>query len=1114
MSGDEARLRQYLEKLTVDLRGANRRVAELEERAREPIAIVGIGCRYPGGADTPERLWDLVAGGTDAIRAFPEDRGWDLERLRDSEGPGGCYAPGAGFVDDVAGFDPGFFGISPREAPIIDPQQRLLLETAWEALERAGLDPRSLRGTPVGVFAGVMSQEYAAPEAGIKAGMTAGIISGRVSYALGLEGPAISVDTACSSSLVAIHLAAGALRGGECELALAGGVTVLSTPDPLVLISRQGTLAPDGRSKSFAEAADGVGWAEGAGVLTLERLADAERNGHPVLATIRGSAVNQDGASNGITAPNGPSQERVMRAALAASRLSPADIDAVEAHGTGTPLGDPIEAGALLSTYGQERERPLRLGSIKSNIGHAQAAAGVAGVIKMVMAMREGLLPRTLNVDRPSSKIDWEAGSVELLTEPESWPAGERTRRAAVSSFGLTGTNAHLILEEAPPPEPAAEDPEASTAPAPERLLPGPILLPVSARSEAALRGQADRLASHLRANPELDLAAVARSLITTRSSFEHRAVVVESDRERALEALGSIASGEASAAVAGGVAGASASRRPVFLFGGQGSQWQGMGVEMLDASPFFAARMRACEEALAPFVEWSLEETLREPSGAWLERFDVVQPVLFAVMVSLAELWRGLGVEPAAVVGHSQGEIAAAYIAGALSLDDAARIVALRAQALTRIAGQGAVLSVSLPVAEMRARLEPFGERLSLAAINGPSTVVVSGEPAAIAELAAACENDGIRNRAVAIDCAAHSAQMDPLRDDLLEGFATVSPQSSAIPFHSTVAGGAIDTAELGPEYWYRNLRQTVLFEPVIRSLLEQGHRAFLEIAPHPVLGFGIHETIEDALPGMGAVVLGTLRREDGGPQRFSTSLAEAHAHGVEFDWGALQAGAGTETVALPTYAFERGRYWLSPSSPATAATGQASADGPPLDDPEPRPEGPSLAEQLAGVEEAERPALVLDLVRSNVAAVLGYGSAHDVEADRTFLDLGFDSLTAVELRNRLVASTGMPFPPTLAFDYPSPAALAGYLAAEAMPAAGGSPEDEVEAALAGLEAKLGRLGDERGVRDRIGMRLRSALAEISGAAPERAEAESDHLGSLSDDEVFALIDEEVGDE
>jgi acyl transferase domain-containing protein len=1115
MSGDEARLRQYLEKLTVDLRGAKRRVLELEERAAEPIAIVGMACRYPGGIGSPEQLWELVEGGRDAIGEFPDDRGWDLERLRDPEAPDSCPVSAAGFVDDVAEFDPGFFGVSPREALVIDPQQRLLLESSWEALERVGLDPRSLRGTPVGVFAGVMSQEYGAAEAGIAPGMTSSVVSGRVAYALGLEGPAISVDTACSSSLVAMHLAAAALRGGECELALAGGVTVLSTPNPLILFGRQGGLAPDGRCKSFAEAADGVGWAEGAGVVVLERLSAARRNGHPVLATIRGSAVNQDGASNGLTAPNGPSQERVIREALAAARLSSGDVDAVEAHGTGTNLGDPIEAVALLATYGQDREAPLRLGSIKSNIGHTQAAAGVAGVIKTVMAMREGLLPRTLHVDSPSSKVDWGAGEVELLTEPLPWPPGERPRRAAVSSFGVSGTNAHLILEEPPPVEPDDDEAGDGADPEPDQLLPDAILLPVSARSASALEGQAERLVAHLEASPELDLAAVARSLATTRTSFEHRAVVVERDRAAALAALRSLARGEESAAAVTALASASAARQPVFLFGGQGSQWRGMGVELIDSSPFFAARIRACEEALAPFVDWSLEETLRGP-GEWLDRLDLVQPALFAVMVSLADLWRGLGVEPAAVVGHSQGEIAAAHVAGGLSLADAARVVALRARAMAKIAGQGGMLAISLPAARLPARLRPFGERVSLAAINGPASIVVSGDPDALAELEKSCEEDGVRARTVAVDYAAHSAQIDALRAELVEAFAPISPRSGTIPFHSTVSGEALDTAELDAEYWCRNLRQPVLFEPVVRSLLDQGHRTFLEVSPHPVLSFGTHETIDDALPGAGGVVLGTLRREDGGAGRFSTSLAEAHAHGVDLDWGALHTGAGAETVALPTYAFERSRYWLPPvfagSGPVTID--QALAEAAPLDDAaRAGRQGPSLAEQLAGAAEAERPTLVLELVRGHVAAVLGYASGQDVEAERAFLDLGFDSVTAVELRNRLVAATGMAFPPTLAFDYPSPAALAAYLAAEATPGAR-SPEVEVEEALAGLEAKLVGLGDDRALRDRIGMRLRSALAGISGAEVEQAEVPSDDLAAMSHDEVFALIDEEIGDD
>ncbi len=930
----EARLRQYLEKLTVDLRRSKRRVDDLEGRSREPIAIVAMSCRYPGGADSPERLWGLLREGRDAIDAFPADRGWDLERIYhpDPGRPGTCYARAGGFVDDVAEFDPGFFGISPREALVMDPQQRLLLEASWQALERGGLDPRSLRGAPVGVFAGVMSQEYEAAEVGIAPGMTSSIVSGRVAYALGLEGPAITIDTACSSSLVAMHLAAQSLRAGECSLALAGGVTVLTTPNPLILFSRQRGLAPDGRCKSFAEAADGVGWGEGVGVLVLERLAEARENGHPVLATIRGSAVNQDGASNGLTAPNGPSQERVIRQALANAGLEPKDVDAVEAHGTGTTLGDPIEVGALLATYGQDREKPLRLGSIKSNIGHTQAGAGVAGVIKTVMAMREGVLPKTLHVDSPSSKVDWKAGAIELLTEPVPWQPGDRPRRAAVSSFGMSGTNAHVILEaeESPPPAPAeleAEDEGASVSP----LLPGALLLPLSARSEPGLRAQAARLAAHLKRNPELEPVDVAYSLATTRASFEHRAIVAEPDRTGVLAALDAVTRGEWTGPVAGGVAGAE--RRPVFLFGGQGSQWSGMGLELLDASPFFASRMRACEEALSPFVEWSLEETLREADGQWLDRLDVVQPALFAVMASLAELWRELGVEPAAVVGHSQGEIAAAYVAGGLSLEDAARVVALRARAMAKIAGRGGMLSVSLPASQLPARLEPFGERIALAAINGPASLVVSGEPAALAELAASCERDGVRARTVAVDYAAHSVQVDALRAELEEAFAPISPRAGTIPFHSTVTGEALDTAALGAEYWRRNLRETVLFEPVVRSLLANGHRMFIEISPHPVLGFGLSETIDEALPTEAtATVLGTLRREEGGPARFSMSLAEAAASGVAVGWEALFAGSGASPVDLPTYPFQRKRYWLAPAASGAdpVAIGQAAAEHP----------------------------------------------------------------------------------------------------------------------------------------------------------------------------------------
>jgi pimaricinolide synthase PimS1 len=915
-------------KETERLRQRNRR---LREARSEPIAIVGMACRYPGGVDSPQALWELVAAGTDAISPFPADRGWDLERLLlpDPDNPGTSSVGKGGFLDGVADFDSDFFGISPREALETDPQQRLLLESSWEALEDARINPQVLRGSKTGVFAGVMNQDY-----GMSAGITSSLVSGRVAYAFGFEGPAMSVDTACSSSLVTLHLAAQALRGGECDLALAGGVTAVAVPSGFVLIGRQGGLASDGRCKSFSESADGTGFAEGVGVLVLERLSEARSNGHTVLATIRGSAVNQDGASNGPTAPNGPSQERLIRQALAGAGLRPEEVDAVEAHGTGTVLGDPIEAGALLATYGQDRETPLKLGSIKSNIGHAQAAAGVAGVIKMVMAMREGVLPKTLHVDQPSSKIDWEAGAIELLTEPTVWEANGRPRRAGISSFGLSGTNAHLILEEAQPPQhSAAEAGSEAEAPDPdpsEPALPGWHPLPLSARSQPALKELAARLASCLRDDPAPDPGDIAYSLVTTRASLEHRAMIACRERGQVLGALDALARGESDAGVVTGVA--RARRRPVFLFGGQGSQWERMGLELIDSSPFFAQRIEACEQALAPFVDWSLGKVLRETSGEWLDQLDIVQPALFAVMVSLAELWRELGVEPAGVVGHSQGEIAAAYIAGGLSLEDAARVVALRAKALTRIAGQGGTLSVSLPVSELQSRLQSFDERIALAAINGPSSQVVSGDPDALAELQVACERDGVRVRRVTVDYAAHSAQIRPLRDELIEAFAPISPRTGAIPFYSTVTGEVLDTAELGPDYWYRNLRETVRFEPVLRSLLDRGSRAFIEIAPHPVLGFGAQETIDDTPADGEAVVLGTLRRGEGGPGRFVLSLAEAHAHGVSFDWRAGFATAEAKTVPLPTYPFQRRRYWLESTGADSdaRALGQAPAEHP----------------------------------------------------------------------------------------------------------------------------------------------------------------------------------------
>ncbi|MFE5502768.1 SDR family NAD(P)-dependent oxidoreductase [Amycolatopsis japonica] len=872
----------------------------------EPIAIVGMACRYPGGISSPEDLWRLVAEAGDAITDFPEDRGWDAGKLD----PGTIRR--GGFLRDVAEFDAGFFRISPREAQAMDPQQRLLLESAWEALERAGITADGLRGSDTGVFVGATAQDYGhrmhdAPESvggHILTGVTSSVMSGRIAYQFGFTGPAITVDTACSSSLVALHLAVRSLRTGESALALAGGVTAMPTPGMFVEFSRQRGLAPDGRAKPFAAAADGTAWAEGVGLLVLERLSDARRNGHPVLAVVRGSAINQDGASNGLSAPNGPSQERVIRRALADAGLAPSEVDVVEAHGTGTTLGDPIEANALIATYGKRRERPLWLGSLKSNIGHAQAAAGVGGVIKMVEAIRHGMLPKTLHVDEPTSHVDWTAGAVSLLTDHRPWPADERPRRAGVSSFGISGTNAHVIIEQAP------DTGEPAQADVPEAL---PLVL--SAHSAAALRAQADRLRTALAG--ETPVADIAWSLAQGRSALDHRAVIVGDDRAGLLEGLGAVAVGEARDGVVTGMAPGDRGD-VVFLFPGQGSQWAGMATRLLASSPVFAARIRECEEALAKYVDWSLTEVLLGTDGApSLERVDVVQPVLFAVMVALAEVWRFHGVEPGAVVGHSQGEIAAACVAGALSLDDAAKVVALRSQAITAIAGLGGMISLALPAADVERRITRWEGRISIAAVNGPSATVVSGDVEALDELFGACVADGVRLRRIPVDYASHSAHVERIEGEILRVLGGIRPVPSQVPFFSTVTGEWLDTAEMDAAYWYRNLRHTVRFAPAISSLAGLGFGYFVECSAHPLLTMGV----QDLLDGTDAVVTGSLRRDQGGLDRMLASIAEVYVAGRDVDW-ALPRGRWAD---LPTYPFQRETYWLTPGN----GTGDVSGLG-----------------------------------------------------------------------------------------------------------------------------------------------------------------------------------------
>ncbi|MGW4380755.1 type I polyketide synthase [Kitasatospora sp. NPDC004531] len=907
------------------LRQENRR---LRDDAAEPIAVVAMSCRYPGGVRTPEDLWDLLIEERDGVSPFPTDRGWDVEGGFDADPdtPGTFYVREGGFLHDATGFDAGFFGISPREALAMDPQQRLLLEASWEAVERAGIDPATLRGSRTGVYTGVIYSEYGSRlgrvpdevEGFLGTGTIPSVASGRIAYTLGLEGPAVTLDTACSSSLVAVHLACQGLRSGDTTLALAGGVTVMSTPGLYVGFSRQRGLAPDGRSKSFSAAADGAGFGEGVGLLLLERLSDARRNGHPVLAVVRGSAVNQDGASNGLTAPNGPAQQRVINGALAHAGLAPSEVDMVEAHGTGTVLGDPIEAQALMATYGQDRPagQPLRLGSLKSNLSHTQAAAGVGGVIKSVLAIRHGVMPRTLHVDRPSPRIDWTEGAVSLLTEATPWPETGRPRRAGVSSFGASGTNAHVILEQAP-----AEDDGPPAAPTPLPAVPWIL----SARTPDALRAQAAALHARVTAQPGLSVLDVGHSLLAGRSRLPERAVVVGADRDDLLAGLAALSRGKGSAAVL--VGGGPRPGRSVLVFPGQGSQWVGMAVELLAGSEVFAGRMAECERALAPYVDWSLAQALG--SEELLARVDVVQPVLWAVMVSLAEVWRSFGVVPDAVVGHSQGEIAAACVAGGLSLEDGARVVALRSRAVGALAGRGGMASVPLPVEVVRERIAEG--RLSVAAVNGPSSTAVSGDADAVTALVAELLEEGVWATRIDVDYASHSAHVEDVRERLLADLDGIVPRSGAVPYYSSVTGGLLDTKALDAEYWYRNLRQTVEFEQATRALLTAGHRVFIESAPQPALMYGIEDTAADE-GAPETVVLDTLRRGAGGLRRFQLALAGAHVRGLRVDWERLFAGTGAQRVDLPTYAFQRRRYWLDapPAELDQEATGQAAADHP----------------------------------------------------------------------------------------------------------------------------------------------------------------------------------------
>src|SRR5262245_15619724 len=1020
--GDDAAVIQDLKK----------RPAILKSLEAELIAIVGIGCRYPGGIVDAETFWRLLEEGIDAVTEVPRER-WAIDALYDPDPAalGKMTTRCGGFLPEIDRFDAGFFGISPREAVSLDPQQRLLLETSWEALEHAGIAAERLEGSGTGVFIGLMSHEYGTYgtlasglerlDGYVGTGSLASVASGRISYVLGLQGPSMTVDTACSSSLLSTHLACQSLRQGECSLALAGGVTLMLTPGLFVEFSRLRGLAADGRCKTFSANADGTGWSEGCGMVVLERLSDARRNGHRVLAVIRGSAVNQDGRSNGLTAPNGPAQEAVIRRALADAGVKPSEIGYVECHGTGTRLGDPIEVQALGAVLreGRAADCPVVIGSLKSNLGHSQAAAGVGGLIKVVLALQHDRIPKNLHFDAPSPHIPWADLPVKVASEAMAWARNGAARIAGVSSFGVSGTNAHVVVEEAPAEVEAA--PPAAVSRAGELVV-------LSAKSAEALDAAASRLADHVKAHPEQALGDIAFSLATTRSHHEHRLALAVGTRAELLSGLEAASRGE----LPGGASreGARSRGRRAWLFTGQGSQHVGMGRGLWEEWPAFREAFDAACAALDPHLEAPLREVMWAASQtARLDETGWTQPSLFALQVGLSALWRSWGIEPDVVAGHSVGELSAAYVAGVFSLEDAARLVAARGRLMQALPRGGAMVSIAASEAEVSEAVAAQAGRVSIAAVNGPLSVVISGEDAGVLAVSEAFAASGSRTKRLTVSHAFHSALMDPMLEEFCQVAEQVAYQPARIEVVSNVSGQAARSELSTAEYWVRHVREAVRFAAGVGALHAAGVAQYLEIGPKPTL-LGL---VPACLPleAQEPVLVASLRAERSEAVTILEALGAHHVRGGQVQWDGVLPNGGSR-VELPRYPWQRKRYWIE-SSGLQARSGEATGHPLPVVEVS-RDEAPATrqggwAREVALLPAERRLEAALEAVRAEVARVLSMDGAQAIGTDRPLKELGLDSMMALELRNALGKRVGATLPATLAFDYPTPAAIAKHV-------------------------------------------------------------------------------------